>query len=104
METYDRYSMFRKGDEIDIVPFGEIPVKNTDKYETYKRGLTRLDMLSSQYYDNPNYGWLILQANPEYGSLEFRIPDGASLRIPYPLKPSLNDYQASIEKYKKLYA
>lgn len=100
--AFDRYSQVRNGNEIGLVPFVEIPVKNTDRYETYRKGLTRLDQLSYQYYDSPDYAWLIMQANPQYGSMEFAIPDGSELRIPYPLNSTLDDYQKGIETYKKL--
>jgi len=103
MATFDRYSQFRVGNEIKLVYFGEIPKKTTDIIEYYKKGITRLDQLSYQYYNSPDYGWLILQANPQYGALEFNIPDGSELRIPYPLNTSLSDYQKSIENYKKYY-
>ncbi len=101
--SFDRYGPFREGNKIGVVCFAELPVKDTDIIEVYRKGETRLDQLSYQYYDDPNYGWLILQANPEYGSLEFNIPDASLLRIPYPLNVSLNDYQTSIEKYRKYY-
>ena len=100
--AFDRYSQVRNGNEIGLVPFVEIPAKNTDRYETYRKGLTRLDQLSYQYYDSPDYAWLIMQANPQYGSMEFTIPDGSELRIPYPLNSTLDDYQKGIETYKKL--
>lgn len=103
METFDRYSQMRDGSSIGIVPFAEIPKKDTDAYEVYHKGQTRLDLLSYQYYDSADYAWLILQANPEYGSMEFEIPDGSLLRIPYPLSVSIQDYQAAIEKHKKYY-
>lgn len=101
--SFDRYSHFRDGDGFKMVPFGEIPKKNTDRYEVYRRGKTRLDQVSYDYYGNSDYAWLILQANPQYGSLEFAIPDGVELRIPYPLNVSLDAYQKSIENYNKLY-
>lgn len=103
MDSFDRYSQFRNGKEIGIVSFGEIPVKDSDKYIIYEKGKTRLDQVSYKYYNSSNYAWLILQANAKYGSLEFNIPDGVQLRIPYPLTVSLNDYQKSIEKNKKYY-
>lgn len=103
MATFDRYSQFRKGMEIENVPYGEVPKKSTDNYEIYRKGETRMDQLSYQYYGNPDYGWLIMQANPQYGALEFAIPDGSEIRIPYPLEASLKDYQHSIEIYKKYY-
>lgn len=103
MDSFDRYSQFRNGKEIEIVSFGEIPVKDSDKYIIYEKGKTRLDQVSYKFYNSSNYAWLILQANAKYGSLEFNIPDGVQLRIPYPLTVSLNDYQKSIEKNKKYY-
>ena len=103
MPSYDRYSQFRQDGSISIVPFGTIPPKDTDFFEVYVKGETRLDILSYHYYNDSNYGWLILQANPQYGSIEFEIPDGAKLRIPYPLSQSIQDYRASIEEYKRLY-
>lgn len=100
---FDRYSQFRNGNEIRIVPFAEIPIKSSDRYEIYRRGQTRLDQISYEYYGSSDFAWLILQANPKYGSMEFSIPDGAELRIPYPLGVSLDDYKNSIENYNKLY-
>lgn len=103
MATYDRYSQFRGDGDITIVPFGKIPNKPTDFFEVYRKNETRLDILSYNYYNDANYGWLILQANPEYGSMEYEIPDGVTLRIPYPLSETLSDYRASIDIYNKLY-
>lgn len=100
---FDRYSYFRGGNEIKIVPFAEIPVKSTDRYEIYRKGDTRLDLVSYDYYGSSDFAWLILQANPQYGSMEFSIPDGVELRIPYPLNVSLDAYQKAIEDYNKLY-
>lgn len=103
MASYDRYSQFRQDGDISIVPYGEVPPKDTDYYEVYHKGSTRLDILSYQYYNDSNYGWLIMQANPQYGSIEFEIPDQSVLRIPYPLSQSIQEYKASIEEYKRLY-
>lgn len=101
-ESFDRYQQFRTDGEIEIVPFAEVPVKDTDFYETYKQGGERLDQISNRYYNSSDYGWLIMQANPEYGSIEYRIPDNSVLRIPFPLATSLQDYQESVNKIKKL--
>ena len=103
MKNFDRYSGFRNGTEVGIVPFGKIPEKASDKFEIYEKGKTRLDLISYQYYGSCSYAWLILQANAKYGSLEFNIPDGAELRIPYPLEASLADYKKALEKNKKYY-
>jgi hypothetical protein len=61
--------------------------------------MTRLDKVSQQYYGSPTFGWLILMGNPIYGGLEWNIPDGAILTIPYPLITSLQDYKNELENY-----
>jgi hypothetical protein len=101
--SYDRYSKFRVNGSIRPVPFIEIPKSPDDNYTYYREGETRLDILSYQYYNDPNYDWLIMQANPQYGSLEFNIPDGARLRIPYPLDTVIARYNADVDRYITLY-
>ena len=103
MSTYNRYSKFMGNGTMKMVPFITIPQKNTDKYTYYKTNVSRLDLISYQYYGDPNYGWLILQANPDAGSLEFLIEDNTKLRIPYPLESALQSYEDEIDKYDKLY-
>jgi hypothetical protein len=100
---FDRYAQFREGNEVGLVPFGEIPLNGADGHEKYRRGETRLDKISYDYYGSSDYAWLILQANPQYGSLEYNIPDGVELRIPFPLAQAIDGYHKSIESYNKLY-
>ena len=92
---------FRKGGTIEIVPFVQVPKNGSDMYEVYKKGITRLDKLSYEYYGNPDYAWLILQANPQYGSMEFNIPDLSELRIPFPLDAAIEGYNNAIVEYNK---
>ncbi len=101
--NYNRYKSFKVDGTYRKIPFLEIPVNVTDRYTYYEVGKTRLDLLSYQYYDNPNFGWLILQANPSCGSLEFKIKDGTRLRIPYPLDVAIQGYENSFNKYVNLY-
>lgn len=101
--SYDRYNRFRVDGKISVPPFIKIFPKSSDFFETYKKGLTRLDNISYDYYGDPSYDWLILMANPELGNLEFEIPDGATLRIPYPLALTIENYANQIERYIKLY-
>lgn len=101
--TYDRYSKFRENGTVSFPPFVKLPSKNTDLKITYKKGKTRLDNESYYYYGDANYGWLILMANPKYGGLEFLIPDGAELTIPYPLNTTINQYQSAIDSYLENY-
>lgn len=102
METFNRYSQFIANGKVDIVPYINIIKKNTDKYVLYNKKTMRLDKLSYDYYKNPDYGWLIMQANPEYGSIENFIPDGIVLRIPFPLEETINLYLKNINEYKEL--
>lgn len=101
--SYDRYTMFRGDGIIDFVPGIQLDKKDTDYFETYYLGRTRLDVLSNKYYGDPNYDWLIMLANQEYGSMEFEIPDLTELRIPYPLNKTIEDYTTKIRRHKELY-
>lgn len=100
---FDRYQFFLQDGSFRIVPGIEIPMKGTDKFLQYKKGKTRLDKISQEYYGTPTMGWLILQANPYVGSIEFDIPDNTLLRIPFPLITSLQDYKRGVELYNLYY-
>ena len=100
---YDRYNAFRTSGKIFIPPHIKIQPKSTDFFEEYHRGTTRLDLVSYDYYGDPGYDWLILLANPDLGNLEFEIPDGSLVRIPYPLNQTLEGYSQQIEKFYTLY-
>jgi hypothetical protein len=102
-EYFDRYQFFIEEGNFKIVPGIEMPIKGTDKYLNYKKGKTRLDKVSQDFYGTPVFGWLILQANPQVGSIEFEIPDNTILRIPFPLTSSLQDYKRGVELYNLYY-
>lgn len=101
--SYNRYEKFTANGKIEIVPGIRLTPKTTDLFEQYILNKSRLDLISYDYYGDANYDWLIMMANPEYGSLEYLIPDGTYLRIPYPLDDTLKDYKTQVDKYKKLY-
>ena len=103
MADFDRYASFKTNGQIGIVPFISINKKSTDRYVIYDKRKVRLDKLSYEYYNSPDYAWLIMQANPEYGSIENLIPNGVTLRIPYPLQETLNAYISGINNYRELY-
>lgn len=100
---FDRYSKFRTNGEMKPVPGISIPESSSDKYAIYKEGVSRLDKLSELYYNEPYSGWIILLANPQFGGLEFNIPDLTTLRIPYPLESARGRYMIEIQKYRDLY-
>ena len=99
----DRYQYFEVDGSFRIVPGLDIPIKGSDRYIYYKKGTSRLDKVSQDNYGSPLFGWLILQANPSAGSIEFLIPDNYLLRVPYPLVTSLQDYKNQIDLYKLYY-
>lgn len=101
--SYNRYNRFLINGSYDIVPSVEIYKKPSDYTEVYEAGKTRLDLLSYKYYGDANYDWLIMMANPEYGSMEFNIPDGAIIRIPFPLNTTIELYNKAIDRYNTLY-
>lgn len=102
-QYYDRYEDFRFNNQVKTQPFIKIINQSTDITIEYKSNKTRLDIVSNTYYGTPYYGWLILQANPQYGGLEFDIPDRSIIRVPYPLITAIQAYQQSVDAYNVLY-
>ena len=98
-QYYNRYNNFLINGEQTVVPFVNIPSKPSDKRYIYKVGQSRTDKISQQYYGAPYFGWLIMQANPQFGGLENNIPDGSILTIPFPLLSSLQDYKAALDTH-----
>jgi len=96
---YNRYDEFLINGQQTVVPFVFLPRKTSDKNYIYKVARSRLDKVSQEFYGTPYFGWLILQANPEFGGLETNIYDGAILTIPYPLVASLQEYKGALENY-----
>ena len=95
-QVYNRYETFLINGTQTVVPYVSIPGKTTDKRYIYKVDQSRLDRVSQQFYGSPTFGWLIMAANPKYGGLEWNIPDGAVITIPYPLVSSLQDYKGEL--------
>ena len=102
-QYYDRYEKFKKNGKMKPIPGLKIPIDSNDKSVIYKLGETRLDILSQQYYNNPYHGYLILIANPEYGGLEFSIPNNAVLRVPMQFDSAIERYINAVDIYKTLY-
>jgi hypothetical protein len=101
-KSYDFYKHFRRDGQVVPMPFIRIPERDTDRWAVYVQGQTKVSLLSDSYYGSPFYDKLILMANPQHGGLEWDIPDGALVRIPYPLDEALEDYdQKAREAYKR---
>ena len=97
---YDRYSKVRVDGKVTNFPPININLRDSDIYVIFDKNKMRLDTLSYKYYGDPNYAWLILKSNPQYGCYEFNIDNGVKLRIPYPLHDALSRYEKSIERNK----
>ena len=102
MSNFDRYALFKANGKIEMIPYIKIVKKSTDKYIVYDKSKVRLDKISYKYYNDSDYAWLIMQANPEYGSIENFIPNGVILRIPFPLEDTINLYINEVNKTKEL--
>lgn len=100
---YNRYKTTNSDEQYNIVPFVKLTPKESDKFFIYEVNRTRLDKLSQEYYSSPFYGWLIMLANPEYGSSEWDIPSGTPIRIPFPLDVTLEEYKNKLADLNALY-
>ena len=97
---YNRYAILKNGDgTTNSMPFVKLPTNSSDKFEIWNSEFSRLDKLSQKYYGNPFYDFLILYGNYQYTS-EFDIPDGALIRIPFPLNKAKADYESFLITYK----
>jgi len=104
MSVYvDRYNKFRTNDGTSPIPGIVIPNSATDKKVIYVTGKTRFDILSQEYYGNPYHGWLILLANQQFGGMEFDIPNGEIIRIPFPFNNAIELYNSEVNNYIRLY-
>jgi len=103
MQYYDRYSDLNENGEHKIVPGIVLTKKSSDIVVKYKRNVSRLDKFSQQYYGTPFFGWLILQANPQIGGLEWNIPDGSTIIVPFPLMSTLEEYKSKVDDYHYYY-
>jgi hypothetical protein len=102
-QYYDRYEKFRANSEVKPMPGIPIPTSSSDKQVLYKLGRSRMDKISQEYYGNPYHGWLIMLANPQWGGMEFDIPDETTIRVPFPFTSAIERYILEIKKHKELY-
>ena len=96
---YDIYKHVRNGNDVGFLPIITIPESQTDIFEIYNEE-NRLDKLANDYYNNPTDYKLILMANPKY-SIEFDIPIGTIIRIPFPKDSAILRFQNELKKYQK---
>lgn len=92
----NRYKGLIYNGKVRYIPLCTFSRRQSDKFEVFKKGVTTMDKLSYKYYGDVDYQWIIMMANQGYGSLEYEIPDGAVIRIPYPIDDVLNEYNNKI--------
>ena len=102
MPSFNRYQFFVENGKNLSVPFIELTKKSTDKQVVYRQGRDRMDKLADLYYNDPTSGWLIMLANSQYGGLEFAIPDGTIITIPFPFQASIEDYFRKVREFQSL--
>jgi hypothetical protein len=91
---FNFYKPLKDNDALKDMPPVQISSRKTDKFILYKKELMRLDFISGEIYSDETLWRLIMWANPEY-FLEFDIPDGTVIRVPYPL----NDVLAEVNNF-----
>jgi hypothetical protein len=97
-KDYNRYAILTNNNgTTDQMPFVNLPINLSDKYEDWNTEFSRLDKLSQKYYGSPFYDFLILYANGYM--CEFDIPDGQLIRIPFPLSKVKADYESALTLY-----
>jgi len=100
-QDYKRYEILKNTDgTTDSMPFINLPENLSDKFEYWNVGFSRMDKISQKYYGNPFYDFLILYANKIYLN-EFDIPDGALIRVPFPLGKVKADYEATLIAFER---
>lgn len=77
--------LLRDGNDVLNMPAIKISARSTDKFLIYDKKVTRMDRIAGSIYGDDAYWKVIMWANPEY-NLEFDIPDGTVIRVPYPKK------------------
>jgi len=98
-QYYDRYKYFKANGQVASTPLILIKERSTDKFVVYKLGSTRLDKVSQTYYGTPYYNWLIMNANPQFGGMEFNIQDGDIVRVPFPFRDTIKEFEIKTQDY-----
>ena len=90
-----RYENLIFDGNIKDMPKITISKRETDRTITYDSNKMRLDRISGSAYGSDTYGWLIMLANPEY-SIEYDIPTGTVIRVPFPFKEAIDEFVKKI--------
>lgn len=75
------------------IEYPEIPIDGDDIY-IISKSTDRLDLLASDYYNNPDLWWVISKANPNKVKRDSLFMDpGIQIRIPYNIEKIYSDFE-----------
>ncbi|MHA1988584.1 MAG: hypothetical protein ACW98D_18280 [Promethearchaeota archaeon] len=99
--AYNRYKYLLRENGRTLYPFPPVKIKErlSDVFRVYNSDKTRLDRISYEVYGDSGWGFLILLANPRY-AMEFDIPKGTVLRIPFPLREAVTEFESKLIKFR----
>lgn len=89
---YSIYELSNANGVQTSLPFIVLDEKSTDITIAWQENLSRMDIISDNYYGSPIYGKFIMMANPQYGGMEYDIPDNSLIRVPFPLEDTIKEY------------
>ena len=101
--SYNRYNKVSMNGVVELLPIFKYIPQMSDREEVWVVNKSRMDLISSKYYDDANYDWIIMGANENIPHIEHEIPDGTVLRIPYPLEIALNQFNNQLTKFQNFY-
>jgi hypothetical protein len=99
MEGINRYSKVSFDGTSKTMPYVKIPVRSSDKSIIWNKNTHKLDDLSYKYYGIGSEGWIIIQANPQFGTDEYDFPNGALIRIPYPYNAVEQSFKDELARF-----
>ena len=94
----DRYQFTKKlsNDKLNSTRYPMFEKQVTDRYIFSREG-DRLDLLATEFYNDPRFWWVLAQAN-ELGKGSLIVPPGKQLRIPFPIDQLLKQLRAIEEE------
>jgi hypothetical protein len=95
---YNRYTKFIDEGTNKILPHIKLIDKPSDKEYQFSKG-DRLDSISQKYYGTPYFEWIIRQKNASFGVDEYEWDNDIIIKIPYPLRDTIQEYISNIEIY-----
>lgn len=93
---YNFFEILHKNN-INYIPPIKMKSSDFDNNVFWKKGISRLDKISQDYYGHPYGGILILIMNGKSSELEFK--DNEKVIIPLPYKSRIEEYIQKVNQY-----